>query len=254
MDHDAIPPGSLGTLRNAALILDLLSTGPAYQQLSELAERSNLTTPTVHRLLRSLLLAGLVKQDPISCRYSLGPQLVRLSECYLMRLPVVQALAPYLIQLRDATKATVQVAVLIDSSIIYIDRVDGENVDGIYRVSHRMYSALETAAGRVLLARTDPALLKEVINKATTEGLAFADFPLEDPEVWGQSPYLAHSDPYLPELLEVAVPVLDQRNHVLAALSLTARHEFFTEEVVRGRIVPQLQRVATMVKQATHHL
>jgi IclR family transcriptional regulator, acetate operon repressor len=254
MDRDAIPPGSLGTLRNAALILDLLSTGPAYQQLSELAERSNLTTPTVHRLLRSLLLAGLVKQDPSSCRYSLGPQLVRLSECYLMRLPVVQALAPYLIQLRDATKATVQVAVLVDSSVIYIDRVDGDNVDGIYRVSHRMHPALETAAGRVLLARVDPALLKEVINKATIQGLAPADLPLEEPEVWAQASYLVLRDPYLPELLEVAVPILDQRDQVLAALSLTAKHELFTEEVVKERIVPQLQRVANMVKQATHHL
>src|SRR3990170_1994509 len=32
--------GTLGTVRNAVLLLDLLSDGPAYQQLTDLAERS----------------------------------------------------------------------------------------------------------------------------------------------------------------------------------------------------------------------
>jgi hypothetical protein len=46
-------PGSLGTVRNAVLLLQLLGEGPAYQQLTDLAERSGLSLPTVHRLLRS---------------------------------------------------------------------------------------------------------------------------------------------------------------------------------------------------------
>src|SRR5918999_943783 len=33
------PPGTLGTVRNAALLLHLLSEGPPYQQLTDLAER-----------------------------------------------------------------------------------------------------------------------------------------------------------------------------------------------------------------------
>src|SRR3990170_6555507 len=71
--------GTLGTVRNAVLLLDLLSEGPAYQQLTDLAERSELSVPTVHRLLRSLVLAGIVEQDPRSSRYGLGPELTRLS-------------------------------------------------------------------------------------------------------------------------------------------------------------------------------
>ncbi len=94
-------PGSLGTVRNAVLLLELLADGPAYQQLSELADRSSLSLPTVHRLLRSLVLADLVEQDPRSSRYGLGPELTRLSHRYLARLPVLGALAPYLSQLRD---------------------------------------------------------------------------------------------------------------------------------------------------------
>src|SRR3982751_3389766 len=148
--------GTLGTVRNATLLLELLSEGPAYNQLTELAERSGMSLPTVHRLLRSLALAGLVEQDPRSLRYGLGPEIVRLSERYLDRLPALRALSPYLRELRDTTKTTVLVALLVRSSIIYVDRVDGEEGAGVFRESHRVHSALDTAAGRLLLARGTP--------------------------------------------------------------------------------------------------
>ena len=81
---DDVPRGTLGTVRNATLLLELLGQGAAFQQLTELAERSGLSLPTVHRLLRSLVAAGLVEQDPDSARYGLGAELVRLAERYLV--------------------------------------------------------------------------------------------------------------------------------------------------------------------------
>ena len=88
--------GSLGTVRNAVTLLELLGEGPAYQHLTDLAERSGMSVPTVHRLLRSLVLADLVEQDPGSSRYSRGPELVRLSQPDHPRLPILGALAPFL--------------------------------------------------------------------------------------------------------------------------------------------------------------
>ena len=57
-----LPRGTLGTVRNAMLLLELLDEGAPFQQLTDLAERSELSLPTVHRLLRSLAAAGLVEQ------------------------------------------------------------------------------------------------------------------------------------------------------------------------------------------------
>ena len=118
------PRGTLGTVRNAVLLLDLLTDGPAYQHLTGLAERSGLSVPTVHRLLRSLVLADLVEQDPRTSRYSLGPEVARLSQRYLGRLPILGALSPYLVSLRDTLGATVHVAVLVRQSVVYVDRID----------------------------------------------------------------------------------------------------------------------------------
>src|SRR5205807_1084245 len=82
----------LGTMRNAGVLLQLLSEGPLQVTFTELSERSGLSPSTAHRLLRSLVLAGLVQQDPRTSRYSLGLHVVRLSESYLARQPVLRAL------------------------------------------------------------------------------------------------------------------------------------------------------------------
>lgn len=255
MDSDAPAPGTLGTIRNALFLLEMLSAGPAYQQLTELAERSGFTAPTVHRVLRSLATAGLVTQSTDSSRYSLGPELVRLSQFYLMRLPVVQALAPYLVDLRNTTKATVRVALLARGSVVYVDRIDGEHTAGVYRSVHQVYSALETAAGRILLARAAADVWKDAVHAVAAQGLTLHgaypdDITLEERELWAHSPYLVLNDPQSPDFLEVAVPVADQRGQTLASLSASDQHERFTAEVVTERIVPQLRRVASAVRQA----
>jgi IclR family transcriptional regulator, acetate operon repressor len=82
-------------------LFDLLGVGPAYQRLTE---RSGLSSATVHRTLKSLLDAGLVERNPDSLRYSLGSELVYLSQRYLMRLPIVQAMAPTLSSFATAQK------------------------------------------------------------------------------------------------------------------------------------------------------
>ncbi len=209
--------GTLGTVRNAVLLLDLLSEGPAYQHLTDLAERSGLSVPTVHRLLRSLVLAGLAEQDPVSARYGLGPEVARLSQRYLARLPILAALSPYLVPLRDAVQATVHVAILVRGTVVYVDRVDGADA-GLYRVPHRAHPALETASGRLLLAHADDAVWKRALDAAPEDQRALAE---AERETWRTAPYLiSRGEP--PALLdEIAVGVPGPGGRAVAALGAT---------------------------------
>jgi IclR family acetate operon transcriptional repressor len=215
---------TLGTVRHAAQLFQLLSEGPSHHQLTDLAERSGMSLPTVHRLLRSLVAAGLVEQDPRSLRYGLGPELVLLAERYLERLPVLNALSPYLVELRNITKATVLVALLIGRSVVYADRIEGDAYGERFRESHRCHDALQTAAGRVLLANASPEAWAEAVER-TPDGCRYTD---EDRRCWAQSPYVAIRQE-LPNALEIAVPVRDRDGCVLAALSATANPHVFDD-------------------------
>ncbi len=201
--------GTLGTVRNAVVLLNLLSEGPAYQHLTDLAERSQLSVPTVHRLLRSLSVAGLVDQDASSAKYGLGPELVRLSYRYLARLPILSALAPYLAPLRDAVGGTVQVAVLVRGNVVYVDRVDSAD-SGPYRHPHRVHEAAATPAGRLLGGEPASYLVGH-----------------------GEAPGLN---------CEIAVPVVDSQGRTVGALAATVGLDPSDKEV--EAVVAQLSRAA----------
>jgi IclR family acetate operon transcriptional repressor len=205
--------GSLGTVRNAVTLLQLLADGPPYQHLTDLAEQSGLSVPTVHRLLRSLSLAGLVEQDTHSARYGLGPELVRFSHRYLARLPVLTALSPYLPAVRDALGTTVHVALYLRGSVAYVDRVEGDD-GGLYREPHRIVLALSTAAGRILAARADETGWEQALARADEAERRTAGHRRAD---WRAADHLALPVPSR-GTIEVAVPVVDGSGRTAAAL------------------------------------
>ncbi|HEX5597566.1 MAG TPA: helix-turn-helix domain-containing protein [Micromonosporaceae bacterium] len=236
--------GSLGTVRNAATLLHLLAEGPAYQQLTELAERSSLSLPTVHRLLRSLSLAGLVDQDPRSARYGLGPELVRLAHRYLGRLPVLAALSPYLMPVRDALGASVDVVLHTRGWVTYVDRAEGAE-SGLYREPHRVAPALRTAPGRLLAARaTDDSWELALAQLAEDERAAAA--PQRD--AWRSAPHIALP---LPEqgAIEVAVPVLDGSGTATAALVASV-----SDDAAAATAVTHLSRAAQAAGRTLGHV
>jgi IclR family acetate operon transcriptional repressor len=231
--------GTLGTVRNATLLLNLLSEGPAYRQLSDLAEQSGLSLPTVHRLLRSLVVADLVEQDARSSRYGLGPGVVRLSQRYLARLPVLGALAPYLVPLRNELNSTIQAAVLVGGTVIYVDRVDADE-GGMFRETSPATGAFDTASGRVLVARADQAALSEA--RATSDPGASEDAD-ENWQEWRSADHLLVGR-------ELAVPVLNGDGEAAAALS--AQVDLGSETAV-AKALTALRRTANAAARTLGH-
>ena len=244
---DTEPRGTLGTVRNAVLLLDLLSEGPAYQHLTDLADRSGLSVPTVHRLLRSLVLADLVEQDQRSARYGLGPEVSRLSQRYLGRLPILGALSPYLVQLRDAVGRTVSVALLVRGTVVYVDRVDGDD-GGPYRDSHRVLTVGRTAAGRVLAGRADPESWQQCLDATEGEERRLLG---NERDTWRAASYLVSFGDDLTVPDEVAVPVLDGRGRAVAALAATL--EAGTDDGTVERLAAQLARAAAAAGRTLAH-
>jgi IclR family transcriptional regulator, acetate operon repressor len=235
--------GTLGTVRNASTLLDLLSEGPAYQQLSDLAERSGLSLATVHRLLRSLVAAGLVEQDPASSRYSLGHELVRLSERYLDRLPLLQLLRPYLVDLRNRTSATVIVAMLVRDTVIYVERVDGADSANTVQRMARSSPAHHTAAGRLLLSRSGPAAWKRYAENGPADAPSVSML-----EEWAEAELLDGPVEGLTGHAEVAVPITRPNGSTAAALVATGGPPAFTRENLVAEIGPELQQTAALMR------
>jgi len=208
--------GILGTVRNATILLELLAKGPRFQSVTSLASQSGLSIATAHRVLRSLAQTGLVHQSARSQGYSLGPGLVRLAERYLSELPVVQALSPYLTDIRNLTNATIELCLLIGHEVVTIDRIDATEGVGIFRPGRRPRSALDSAAGRLLLAHADD----QSVNGLPAD-LSRARVTAADLSAWAVSPYLVLTRDADTEI-QVAVPIRSKSGSVAAALMATA--------------------------------
>lgn len=235
--------GILGTVRNATLLLELLSQGPPIQTVTGLAERSGLSVATAHRVLRSLAQAHLVRQSSRSHGYGLGSGLVRLAECYLADLPVVRALSSYLVELRNLTGATIEVCLLVQGCVLAVDRVDGPD-SGVFRKSSRKRPTLDSAAGRVLLADADLASSRGAGQLADSSRFSEGD------ALQPTQPFVAVTLEEVAEL-QVAVPVRDRSRNVVAALLATTRlPPMELSDGVAGDLARHLLRAAEAVQWA----
>ncbi|GAA2100603.1 IclR family transcriptional regulator [Brevibacterium salitolerans] len=229
------PKGGLGTIRNATLLMDLLAQAPYMHQLSDLAQRSGMTVPTVHRLLRSLVHAEYAEQDPTTSRYGLGRALTRLAVRQMENSPVLSALSPFLSSLRDQLDATVGVHVLVAGDAVCIDQVEATD-RGPFRRPLHAGPALESAPGRLLAAHA-PETTWQDVHAAAAPDTAAECAPLR--AEWRAADHLVHRSAAPGALDEVAVPVRAVDGTVVAALSAD-----LPSDADAARFVPLLTRTA----------
>ncbi|MFI1577206.1 IclR family transcriptional regulator [Embleya sp. NPDC020630] len=146
--------GGVQSLERAFDLLELLADAGGVLTLSELAARSGLPMPTIHRLVRTLVSLGYLRQDA-SRRYTLGPRLIRLGET-AGRLLGSWA-RPYLAELMEATGETANLAVLEAGEVVYVGQVPSRHSMRMFTEVGRRVQPHCTAVGKVLLAQLPEA-------------------------------------------------------------------------------------------------
>jgi IclR family acetate operon transcriptional repressor len=234
------------SLERAFELLELLADAGGTRSLSELASRSGLPLPTIHRLMQTLVRRGYARQEP-SRRYTLGARLIRLGETASRLLGTW--LRPYLVGLVDVTGETANLALLDGDEVIYIAQAPSPHQMRMFTEPGRRVRPHCTAVGKALLAQLPPSEARAILRRS---GLpALTPSTITDPEV-----LLAH--------LEVirrqgyAVDEGEQEVGVrcfavalvgaptMAAISVSGPQTRMNEEAA-ARIVPALRRVADEV-------
>jgi DNA-binding IclR family transcriptional regulator len=115
--------GTIQSVDRAARILKALAIGPRRMGVSELADRLDMSRPTVHGLLQTLQAHGFVEQDAASDRYQLGPGLVQLGNSYLDLSELRGRSIVHAQRLADRTGAAVRVGIIHGRSVIVVHHV-----------------------------------------------------------------------------------------------------------------------------------
>jgi IclR family acetate operon transcriptional repressor len=165
VDADAGNMRISGGVQSIARAFDLLETVAdlgGIVSLSELASRSGLPVPTIHRLMRTLLDLGYVRQEP-SREYALGPRLVRLGES-ASRLLGTWA-TPHLQRVVDAVGESANLAMLDGHQVVYTAQVPGRHSMRMFTEVGRRVLPHCTAVGKALLAGMEESAVRRLLDR-----------------------------------------------------------------------------------------
>lgn len=162
------------TVDRALSILPLLAKGPA--DLGQVAARLDVHKSTALRLLRTLHEHGLVyrQQDQ---RYRLGARLFALAQEAVESLDVREIAHPHLTALGEQCGHTVHLAVIEDSEVLYIDKVESRYPVRMYSRIGKPVAVTVAAVAKLLIAD-----LSEAERRALAERLDFPMYTPFDPE------------------------------------------------------------------------
>ena len=130
-------------------LLEHLADGGGSLSLSELAARSALPMPTIHRLIRFLVSQGYVRQEP-SKRYTIGPRMIWLGEAASRMLG--SWATPALAELVEKFGETTNMAMLEGDGIIYVAQVPSPRAMRMFTEVGRFVMPHCTGVGKAILS------------------------------------------------------------------------------------------------------
>ncbi|MDP4690364.1 MAG: IclR family transcriptional regulator [Candidatus Nanopelagicales bacterium] len=216
---------TLSSVRNAARLLKEFGRGDREIGVTELSRRLGIGKSTAHRLLSTLADERLLEQDPHTGAYRLGLAMYELGASVALHTDLHEACSPVLDQLRNATRETVQVAVLDGREVVYVERRESPQTLRLFgRVGHRN-SAHCTSTGKVLLAALPPEVLEATLHGWRLERKT--PYTITDPRALRSGLEEVRHRGWAENIGEselgaasIAAAIRDERGDVVAALSI----------------------------------
>ena len=248
--------GHSQSLERGLAILSSFRSARPLLGVSELAREVGLGRSTTHRYVATLAALGYLEQDPATRRYRLGPRVLDLGLSAINSMELREVSVPHLQRLSDETGHTVNMAILDETDIVYIERCrtsrQGQReIDLNLHVGSRL-PAYCTSMGKVLLAHLPEQECAKLLdrielaqrgpNTLTKRASLIAE--LKRVRVTGIA---VNNEELAFGLRSIAVPVRGQSGEVVAAINLAVHRAWVSMEDLVQRLSPALEQTAAAV-------
>lgn len=141
--------GGVQSVERAFALLETIAAAGGELTLSELSQRTPLPLPTIHRLLRTLVTMGHVRQLP-DRSYALGPRLIHLGEVANRQLGAMAK--PAMRRLVEELGETSNLAVLDDDRVTYVGQVPSPHAMRMFTEVGQRVKLHYSGVGKAILA------------------------------------------------------------------------------------------------------
>jgi DNA-binding IclR family transcriptional regulator len=213
-------------------LLEVLLRAHAPTTLKELAAKAKLAPSAAHRYLVSYQRLGLVRQDPDTRAYDIGPFAFQLGIAAIGRSKLLSAAQELQRQLRDRLDESVVLAVWGSYGPIIMSVEESSKPIAMTMRVGATLPLFRSAAGWIFAAFMPKTVTKPVMELEITQGRT----PIERLNARALQQRLDkirisqlafHSGHLLPGISAVAVPLLDSRGGVAAAMAVFGSAEHF---------------------------
>ena len=212
-------------IERALTVLEALAQSRKGYSVSELSRRLSLPKSSVHLILRTLERRGYLQKQSSGGRYRFGLKLIALSRAALDGVELRDEARPWLAALSRDTGLTVHMGILERSEIVIIERIESESAIRVVSWIGRRLDLNSTAVGKALLAFLPESELDAEMraghltrhNDRTIASTGALRKELERVRLLGYSECDEEDEV---GVRCVGAPILDQRGHAIAAISV----------------------------------
>jgi DNA-binding IclR family transcriptional regulator len=219
-------------------LLRVLEAAEGFIPLKTLAAMTKMSPSKAYVYLASFVHEALVRQDPVTGHYGLGPFAAQLGFSALRQMDVIELSREELVKLREETGCAAHISVWGNRGPTLAVKVDGKYQGSmILRLGH-VFSLRHSATGRVFLAYLPKTMTDAVIALEDAAGLADktmlprAERSMQDDlELVRRRGFATAEHAASHGFFGVAVPIFDFSKQMVASLTLFGPKHRFTQEM-----------------------
>lgn len=216
--------GLIQSVYKSFKIINLLAQKQKEMTLGDISKELRIPKPTVHGLLSTMRQTGFIEQSISNGKYWLGVRFFELGSLVAKKWDVRNISLPFIEELVEEVKETVQLAVLDNGEVLYIEKRECSQSLRIVSDVGRRLPAHCTAVGKILLGFLP---LYEVEKIIETKGLVpYTKRTITDTELFKMELAKVRSQGFAldnEEIMEglrcVAAPIVNHEGKVVAAIS-----------------------------------
>ena len=250
-DEEGRLSGTQSIERALTLMREIAAHNRNGSRLLDLASRTGLQRPTVHRMLKCLTLENMVQQDPDSHRYYLGPMVFELGLTAAPRYNLRDICHPAMSRIAEATGDMVFLTQRSGLDAVCVDRQEGTFPIKTFTLEIGMRRPLGVGTGsQAILAALSEEEVRHVVNANAPR---LAEYGLTPSSLLAQVKraqklgYAVREMPTLAGVRSIGHALHNQSGIAFAALSISAISSRMSEKRV-GELAAMLKNETRLVE------
>ena len=252
-------PRIISSLQRALDILSLFGSQSPELGITDIAKALNLHKSTAAGLVYTLQRNGYIAQNPENRRYHLGLQLVERAGVLLDQIEIRKIAMPELEHLRDWSSESVNLAILEENQVIYIERLLTDKSLGFRNHIGKRAWPHSTALGKAILSHLPPHEARTILESYPLESMTLNT--ITDIEVLMGQFKTFHAQGYAIEREEneigglcISAPIHNHSSNPVAAVSVSFPLSRLDETMIATYGIKILEVARCISVKLGHHL